>query len=115
MKKLVWDDDFEEVDLGDGDYITIASAVKVGTLANIRGATTQNEVGMALLKALVKSWRGPSFTMPDGTPVPCSDENIERLELSVANEVSSRLMTLITGTRLDEESKKESTETSLST
>lgn len=111
MKKLVWDEDVEEVDLGDGDFVSISSALSVKDMARVGAAENRMEISLSLLRHLVRSWRGPSFEH-EGTPVPCTHENIDRLEISVATELANKLASRITGERMDDDEKKESTESS---
>jgi len=113
MKKLIWDDDVEEIDLGDGDFITISSALSVKDLASINAAENQMEVSLSLLRRLVRSWRGPSFER-NNTPVACTPENIDRLQIGVATEIANKLVAKISETGIDDEAKKESTESSSS-
>lgn len=112
-KKLIWDDDVEEVDLGDGDYVTISSALTIKDMASIGVAESQMGVARSLLLRLVKSWRGPSFER-DGQPVPCTGENIERLDMATANLLSGKLVSRVTSSGMDDVEKKESTESSSS-
>lgn len=114
MKKLVWDDDVEEIDLGDGDFVSIAKAVNVKTMLTIGAAESQAEGSMALLRHLIKSWRGPSFVFPDGEAVPCSPEFIDKMDIRVANDLSAKLLSIVTGLGMDDESKNDSTENSQS-
>jgi hypothetical protein len=107
MKKLIWDDDIEEVDLGDGDFISVANSISVKDVAMLSAAENQIEMSIAMLRQLVKSWRGPSFER-NGEVIPCTPENIERLEISTANELAGRLASKMTQDKLDDETKKES-------
>lgn len=109
MKRLVFEDDLEDIDLGDGDVISIASGVSVGDLSDLDDETR----GKTLLQRLVRSWRGPGFER-NGEPVPVTLENIKKLELSVANMVSERIMAKIQATRLDDGERKGSEENSSS-
>lgn len=114
MKKLIWDDDVEEVDLGDGDFITLGSALTVNDMAVLGASENQIEVGFSLLRRLIKSWRGPSF-IRDGAPVPVTDENIGRLDMATATELSNRLVSRVTADRMSDDTKGASTEKSLVT
>lgn len=111
MKKLVWEQDVEEIDLGDGDFVSIASSLSVKEMAAIGAAENQMEISLALLRRAIRSWRGPSFEI-DGRPVPCVPDNIDRLEISAATELANKLAAKLTGGRMDDEAKKESIEKS---
>lgn len=113
MKRFVWETDVEEIDLGDGDFITIATAFSIKDMAGIGAAENQMDVSISLLRRLVKSWRGPNFER-DGQPIPCTPENIEHLEVGVATEISNRIAARVTEDRMDDGERKESIESSLS-
>lgn len=109
MKKLVWEDDVEDIDVGDGDVISIAASISVNDLSDLDDETR----GKTLLQRLVRGWRGPGFER-NGEPVPVTLENIKRLEVSVANLVSERIMAKLQATRLDDGERKDSEESSSS-
>lgn len=92
MGRLVWDDDTEEIDLGDGDAVTVPVALSVKQLAEVTTGTGGGgiEILMAMLRHLIKSWRGPSFVR-NGEPVPCTPENIDRLDAATAQLIGERL------------------------
>ena len=113
MRKLIWDDDVEEVDLGDGDFISVSSALTVKDMASLGAAENQMEIARSLLLRLVKSWRGPSFER-NGQPVPCTPENIDHLDMATANILSGKLISRVSGGGLDADERKESTESSSS-
>jgi len=114
MKKLVWDEDVTEVDLGDGDFVSVASSISVKGAASLGIATTQAEISVSLLRHVIRSWRGPSFEH-NGEPVPCTEENIDRLEVSVATIISNHVVEMMSANRLDDEAKNVSTASSSST
>ena len=105
MKRLIWDDDVEEIDLGDGDYVTLGSSLTVKDMTAISSAENQAEASMVLLKRAIKSWRGPSFER-NGELVPVSPENIDRLEMSTATTLANRLAERVTQDKMDDGEKK---------
>lgn len=114
MKKLIWDDDVEEVDLGDGDFISIGASLSIRDMAAVGAGENQVEISLALLQRLIRSWRGPSFER-NGEPVSVTAENVGRLDMATASMLSERLASRVTRDRMDEETKKESIEISLPT
>lgn len=114
MKRLIWEDETEDIDLGDGDFITVTAGATVGDIAKIGMSETRGEFSLALLRILIKGWHGPSFEK-NGEPVPCTPENIARLSAGIAQELTEKLSQRIVNERMSEETKKPSTETSLNT
>lgn len=107
MSKLVWDDEVEEIDLGDGDFVTIAKGVSVKDVLSVASETTAMSQSMAMLNRFIRSWRGPSFER-DGAPVPVEAANIERLETGIATILVLRMRDKM-ASRMDDEERKVST------
>lgn len=117
MKKLIWADTTEDIDLGDGDFVTIPSNVTVRDMAAVgaTGGDSRMEVTLALLQTLIRDWHGPSFTDEDGNPIPCTPENIGKLHFSAASEIAGKLTSKLIGEQITDDVKKESTESSSNT
>ena len=107
MKRLVWDDDIEEIDLGDDDFVNIGRALTIKDITAIGAGENQMETSLRLLQHLIRSWRGPSFVLPNGEVAPVTPDNIGRLDMAIASGVAS--------TRMSEEVKKDLVEISPST
>ena len=109
--RLVWDDDVEEIDLSDGDFITVGKSLTIKDMASVGAGESQIQTSLALLQKLIRAWRGPSFER-DGAPVEVNEENIGRLDMNTANVLSEKITSSILGDRMDDEEKKELIESS---
>ena len=110
-KKLIWEDELEEVDLGDEDYVTIAKTLTIKDMAAVGVRENQIDMSLALLRQCIKSWRGPSFER-DGEVAEITEDTIGRLDMGTANILAAKITSSIVGDRMDDEERKESTEIS---
>lgn len=98
MYRFVDDDEFQRVDMGDGDWIEIPAKLSYGFVSQFGDMKKEVEGGnvtkvIAFLQKLVKNW---SFQLKDGTVAPITEENLKKLDIGTINAMASAVAPLMT-------------------
>lgn len=98
MYRFVDDNEFQRVDMGDGDWIEIPAKLSYGFVSQFGDLKKEVENGnmkkvINFLEKLVKNW---SFKLKDDTIAPINEEYLMKLDIGTINAMATAITPLMT-------------------